>query len=254
VPVGIPSMNRSSQGRDFCGTDSGSAVIEFVLIFPVALALILITFSDAHSLQMRQLGVTLIARELGRGIEIGLSPREIGEALLVLRDDLGFMDDPGLVFEKTDEDHAILTVKYKGETYSTRLSTKHSSPLWRQLQWERGSGLPLFIALIALLLGVSALFMNMSAGRIADVRANDLASSLAISSVESAVEVGAETSGQSPMDWSDEIRSRISFRVESPDNKTTEVRLCYEYRPIWLWLASDTQQACAERRVRLVTP
>ena len=254
MPAGIPSTNRSSQKRARLGTDGGSAVIEFVLVFPVALVLILMAFSDAHAFQVRQLGVTLIARELGRGIEIGLTPKEIGQALLLLRDDLGFLDEPSLEFEKTDEDRAILTVRYKGETYSARLSTKHSSPLWRQLQSQRGSGLPLFTVLIALLLGVSALSVNMSAARIADIRANDLASSLAISSVETSAEAGAEASGPTLRDWPDEIRSRISFQVESPDNKTTEVRLCYEYRPIWLWLAPNTQQACAERRVRVLTP
>jgi hypothetical protein len=254
MPVGILSANLVSRLRAALCADSGSSVIEFVLVFPVVLVMILLAFSDTHAVQMRQLGVTLMARELGRGIEIGRTPTEIAQALSLLCDDLGFGDEPRLLLVKTDQDTAMLTVSYKGETHSSNLTLKNSNPLWKQLQPELGSSLPLLVALVGLVVGISCLSMNLSATRIAYVRANDLASSLAISVAGSGDAVLTETAEVTARDWPIEIQSRVKFRVQSPDQKTSDVRLCYEYQEIWEWLAPSRQQACAERKARLLPP
>jgi len=254
MPVGILSANLVSRLRAALCADSGSAVIEFVLVFPVALVMILLAFTDTHAIQMRQLGVTLIARELGRGIEIGRTPREIAQALSLLCDDLGFGDEPRLLLVKTSEDTAMLTVSYKGQSHASDITIKNSSPVWKQLQPEQGSSLPLFVALVGLLIGISCLSMNLSATRIAYVRANDLASSLAISAAGRSGGLLTETAEATAHDWPIEIQSRVKFRVQSPDEKTTNVRLCYEYKSIWQWLAPSRQQACAERKSRLLPP
>ena len=232
--------------------DTGSAAIEFVLVYPVALAVLLLAFTDAQSLQMRQLGVTLIARELSRGIEIGYSPREIAGALSVLSDDVGFDSEPSIHFEKTDPDNGLLAVSYKGQTYVSRLSIKESNPLWLQMRSDLGSSLPMFVGLVALIFAVAALCTDVSASRIADLRANDLASSMAIGLAGSDETALAERAASFAADWPTELRARLQFEVDSPDQRTTDVRLCYEFRPIWKLFTSKPRQACAERRARLL--
>lgn len=232
--------------------DQGSAVIEFVLVYPVALVMILLAFSDANSVQMRQLSVTLIAREIGRGIEIGLTPREINNALSVLCDDLGLEGDPNLAFERTDANKAVLTVNYKGERFATLISTRNSDELWRQWQSDRGSTIPLFVGLVALLMGTCALTMNLSATNIAAIRANDLSSSLAIAVAGSVPSDLAEQATNFAQDWPSELRTRVEYEVGSTDTITATVRLCYRYELIWQWLSEGTQLACSERKARLI--
>ncbi len=223
-----------------------------MLVYPLALAMILLAFADAQAMQTRQLGVTLIAREVSRGIEIGYTPREIAGALSVLSDDLGFDTEPTLHFEKTDPDNALLTVSYKGQAYLSRLSIKVASPLWQQMQSDLGSSLPMLVGLVALIFAVAALCMDVSASRIADLRANDLASSMAIGLAGSNETALAERADTFAADWPIELRSRVQFEVDSPDQRTTNVRLCYEFRPIWKIFSSKPSQACAERRSRLL--
>lgn len=250
--VGTRSVNPIERSAFSLQREEGSSAIEFVLVYPLALGLIALSFTSSYVLQIRQLGVTLIAREVGRGIEIGFTPREISHSLKILCDDVGFAEEPQLVVHKTDEENALLTVSYKGESFSTRLNIKNASPLWKQIKSDLGSSLPLLIGLVGLVFAVVALATNLGAGCIAYIRANELASNLALSLAEANPAGLAEAADNLALEWPPDVRARVSYVVSSPDRRTSEVRLCYAYRPVWQWFGLDSQVACAERKARIL--
>ncbi len=132
-------------------SEQGSSVLEFVILVPLFLVIMLGGFTQIHQTQMRQLAVTSLARELSRAIELGQSPRHLNETLANLRIDLGLSESPTLKLEAMSVDTAWLRVHYKGQLFQTQLSLEGADPGWkRALRSDLGSMLPLSLGFFCL--------------------------------------------------------------------------------------------------------
>jgi hypothetical protein len=234
------------------GEDRGSATIEFVMVYPIAIAAVTLGFVDIQTTQMRQLGITAIAREVSRSIDLGAAPLEVSGLIALLADDAGLAQTPVCALDKLSENNWRLTVSYRSESFSTGLLGSKMHPLWAQFKSESGSGMPLFLGLVGLLIALTMLTTNITAASIADYRANDLASTLALAAAGEPQLMRQKALDYSAL-WGSKTLSRVGYEVSSPDGKTASVTLCYAFDLIWGWLSPSQPVACAQKQTRILT-
>jgi Flp pilus assembly protein TadG len=230
-------------------SEQGSSVLEFVILVPLFLVIMLGGFTQIHQTQMRQLAVTSLARELSRAIELGQSPRHLNDTLANLRIDLGLSESPTLKLEAMSVDTAWLRVHYKGQLFQTQLSLEGADPGWkRALRSDLGSMLPLSLGFFALLALIFGLVANYGFAQVADFRANQLAAQWAIAAARQPNPVD-----EFALDLHPSLDDSLRWKVSRTDAKTTEIVVCYGYRPIFDFWQKGEARACAKRAARLIS-
>jgi len=217
---------------------------------PVLLVLFLSWITDLQSLQLSQFTLTSLASEVKRGIELGWTPKDIDERVKSLANAVGLGGDFRVDFAPNVDNTLNVQVSMGRLSVSETANLEHASSLWGGFKADRGSILPVFGPILAIMLSVSFTLTNTSAALIADERAQSLASALAI-----------QLAGVSESDFD----SRASlFRVDTGqdfdwiakrnEDSTVEVRICLPYQPpLWTAFSGTTERACAIRSARLLT-
>ncbi|MFM5903527.1 MAG: TadE/TadG family type IV pilus assembly protein [Microbacteriaceae bacterium] len=229
--------------------EQGSSILEFVVLVPVLLVLTLGGFTEIHHIQMRQLVVTSLARELSRAIELGQSPRQVVSTLETMRLNLGLSESPALKLTSISSDSVTLSVSYKGQRFQTQMSLENASPAWQNsIRSEIGSMLPFSLSLFAVLGLTFALVTNYGSALVADFRANQLATEWALAEAE-------QTNGarESAVDLEPSISDTLDWSVSRVDGKTSEVVVCYRYEPIFAFWQAEKPKACARKAARVVS-
>lgn len=229
-------------------SEQGSSVLEFVILVPIFLAILLSGSTQIHQTQMRQLAVTSLARELSRAIELGQTPRQVNSTLAALRFDLGLSESPTVKLRAISLDTALLRVGYKGQHFQTQLSLERANPGWQQdLRSDLGSMLPLSLGLFALLGLIFGMVANYGSAQVADFRANQLAAQWAIAASRQ-----PDLVDELAVDLQPSLDETLNWKVSRTDTKTTEILVCYYFQPIFDFWQDGEARACAKRSARLI--
>lgn len=233
--------------------ETGSGLLEFILIYPLALGIFAMSFTQLHAEQLREFGVTAIAQEVARGVEIGRTPREIAAQVRFLSKQVGFHREPQLQLEAISENRGLLTVSYRNASYSIGFTTTRTSALWRQISdSDRGSMLPLFACFLGITGALLCVILNLTAAEIADYRAFNVASRIAL---EAAIHPGNLDNARTMSELESlpqEQVNQVSIELSAPDLKTVEARVCYRYSLIFDLWPHEQLSACAVRSARVI--
>lgn len=234
--------------------ERGNSVLEFVLIMPLVLMLVISWITDAGIAQQDKFATVSIVQELARGIELGRTPREIRARVKVLAREVGASGPPTLELMPVDAATATLSVQIGKASEFARVKLANASPAWQLLRSDRGSMLPLFSVFVALMLAIGFTSANVVSGMIADERAQALASTLALDLAASQASEFDRVATELMRSSNSEFR----WRASRQDAKTTEVTLCVDFEPPLANFfnsnsRTDKPQACASRSSRAVS-
>jgi hypothetical protein len=99
--------------------EHGSAVIEYVLLMPLALAVISSSITEVHLTHRRQLAVIEITREASRQFELGRSQQQVEELIETMADDAKLRRVLQFELQPTEiENASVLTLNYEGFSHS----------------------------------------------------------------------------------------------------------------------------------------
>ena len=228
--------------------DRGSAVLEFVVVMPLIVAIVLGWAVQVHVRQARQFVAANLVDEAVRSIELGDSPRQVQALLKALAQGAGLPETAQLRVEPASDRHAAVTIFIEDAVATARANTSAADSAFKVLTSDRGSMLPMFGILVGVLVATVMTLGNASAALIADSRAQSLASSLATELapvnvnefVDEVAKFAVDTSAQ--FDWN---ANRI-------DAKTTRVDVCIAYEAPMGLFAPAAHSACATRSARLI--
>lgn len=239
--------------RQTMSDESGNSVLEFVLVMPLTLVLVLGSIVETGTTQKDKFASASIVQELARGIELGRTPREISARAKELELVVGGSEPPSLEFLPLNETSATLSLKIGDSIEFARVRLANANALWLEVRSDRGSMLPLFSVVVGLMLAIGFSSANVVSGMIADERAQKLASDLAI-------DLSTKQLSEFELVSSELMRSsqtQFEWDASRRDSKTTEVRVCVAFEPpldIFLpsSLKSDKPLACASRSARVI--
>jgi hypothetical protein len=230
--------------------ESGSALLEFVVIMPLSVVLLVSWTTELHLIQVHKFALTSIAAELRRGVETGHSPRELTLRVSALANELGLRGNVRVEASNDDENSLVLQLSLADIEITERANLSNADPTWRRLTPDRGSMLPIFAAALGVMFAASFMVANASAALIADERAHAIASNLAIELAN------APDSEFAPRvkTYIEQTNQQFEWSATRTDSRTVEVRVCSVYEsPITMLGSTGAQKACESRQARLIS-